>query len=86
MPKLRESPVQRMDRAFLAALKYGQTLRGDTNPDTLKIVAISKSAFYKKLKEPGKFSMAEARPLAQRYFTDRQLCEAFGVEYHGSTT
>ncbi len=83
MPKLRESPTRRMDRAFLAALRYGQAMRGETNPDTVKIVTVSTSAFYKKLKDPGTFSVMDARILAQRYFTDRQLCEAFGVEYHG---
>lgn len=86
MPKLRESPAQRTDRAFLAALKSGQVLRGDTNPDTLRLMSVKSSAFYRKLKKPENFSVGDARVLAQRYFNDRQLCEAFGVEYHGRTT
>ena len=73
MPKLRESPTQRMDKAFIAALRYGQAMIGDTNPDTVKVVTVSTSAFYKKLKNPGAFSVTDARILAQRYFNDRQL-------------
>lgn len=85
MPKLKESPTQRMNRAFLAALRAGQIMKGDTNADTLQLISVKSSAFFHRLKAPEKFSVFDARSLAQRYFSDRQLCEAFGVEYHGST-
>ncbi len=85
MPKLKETPTERMNKAFLAALRSGQIMRGDKNADTLRLVSVRQSAFFRKLKEPETFSVFDARILAQRYFNDRQLCEAFGVEYHGST-
>jgi len=85
MPKLKETPSERMNKAFLAALRSGQIMRGDKNADTLRLVSVRQSAFYHKLKEPETFSVFDARILAQRYFNDRQLCEAFGVEYHGTT-
>lgn len=85
MPKLRESPAQRMDKAFLAALRYGQTMKGETNPDTMRLMTVCPRSFYRRLKDPGLFSVTDVRILAQRYFNDRQLCEMFGVEYHGST-
>jgi len=31
------------------------------------------------------FTREELRILIPRYFNDRQLCDAFGVEYHGGT-
>ena len=85
MPKLKESPTQKMNRAFLAAVRAGQIMRGDTNADTLQLVSVAYSTFFRKLKAPETFSVFDARILAQRYFDDRQLCEAFGVEYLGST-
>lgn len=85
MPKLKESPTQRMNRAFLAAIRAGQVMTGDKNKDTIQLVSVKSSAFFHKLKAPETFSVFDARILAQRYFNDRQLCEAFGVEYHGST-
>lgn len=85
MPKLKETPTQQMNRAFLAAVRAGQIMKGDSNADTLKLVSVKYTAFFRKLKAPETFSVFDARILAQRYFNDRQLCEAFGVEYHGST-
>ena len=85
MPKLKETRIQQMDRAFLAAIRAGQIMRGDSNEDTIRLVSVSYCTFFRKLKEPGTFSMFDARILAQRYMNDRQLCEAFGVEYHGAT-
>lgn len=85
MPKLKETPTQQMNRAFLAAIRAGQIMRGDTNADTLQLVSVKYSAFFRKLKAPETFSVFDARVLAQRYMSDRQLCAAFGVEYHGST-
>lgn len=85
MPKLRESPKERMDRAFMAALRYGQALRGEKDPDTVQIMPKSRATYYAHLRNPDKFTREELRILIPRYFTDRQLCEAFGVEYHGAT-
>ena len=86
MPKLRESPTERMDRAFLAAIAAGQVLRREKNQDTLRLIGITRSTFYRKLKSPGLFSVEDARRIIQHYhFSDRQLCESFGVEYNGRT-
>lgn len=85
MPKLKETPTQQMNKAFLAAIRAGQITKGDTNADTLRLVSVAYSTFFRKLKAPETFSVFDARILAQRYMNDRQLCESFGVEYHGST-
>ena len=85
MPKLRESPKARMDRAFMAALRYGQQMRGEKDLDTAKLMPKSLSTYYKRLRDLDTFTREELRILIPRYFTDRQLCEAFGVKYHGST-
>ena len=85
MPKLRESPKVRMDRAFMAALRYGQELRGEKDIDTAKVMPKSLATYYAHLRDLDKFTREELRVLIPRYFTDRQLCEAFGEEYNGST-
>ena len=38
MPKLRDTPKTRMDRAFMAALRYGQAMRGETDKDTMRLM------------------------------------------------
>lgn len=85
MPKLKETPTQRMNKAFLAAVRAGQIVKGDKNADTIKLVSVKYATFFRKMKAPETFSVFNARILAQRYMNDRQLCEAFGVEYHGAT-
>lgn len=85
MPKLKESARVRMDRAFMAALRYGQEMRGEKDTDTAALMPKSTVTYYRHLRDLDMFTREELRILIPRYFTDRQLCEAFGVEYHGST-
>ena len=85
MPKVTLTAAQRQDRAFLAALRGGQALRGERDRDTMQCVLMPSSTYYRKVKDPGTFSVSDVRRLAQRYFNDRQLCEVFGIEYHGAT-
>lgn len=85
MPKLRASPKERMDRAFMAALRYGQELKGEKDIDTAKLLPKSLSTYYAHLRDLDMFTREELRVLIPRYFNDRQLCAAFGVEYRGST-
>lgn len=88
MPKVTLTANQRLDRAFLAALRYGQTMRGEKDIDTSKLLPRrGKASYYRMVKEPSLFALDEIRVLAQRYkFTDRQVCEFIGIEYHGSTS
>lgn len=85
MPKLRESPKARMDKAFMAALRYGQAMRGESDKDTMRLMPKSTATYYKRLRNLDGFTREELRILIPRYFNDRQLCDAFGVEYHGAT-
>lgn len=85
MPKLKASAKVRMDRAFMAALRYGQELRGEKDIDTAKLMPKSDVTYYRHIRNLDMFTREELRILIPRYFTDRQLCEAFGVEYHGAT-
>lgn len=84
MPKLKESPKQKMDRAFLAAITCGQARRGESNQDTIRLMPVSCSSYYKHLRYPDMFTREELLVLVPRYFTDRELCEAFGVEYQAA--
>lgn len=86
MPKLKQSAKVRMYRAFMAALRYGQELRGEKDADTARLMPRSTATYYKHIKNLDMFTREELRVLIPRYFTDRQLCDAFGVEYHGFTT
>ena len=85
MPKLRDTPKTRMDRAFMAALRYGQAMRGETDKDAMRLMPKSTATYYKRLHNLDGFTREELRILIPRYFNDRQLCDAFGVEYHGGT-
>lgn len=86
MPKKAVSAQERMDRELLAALAAGQTRLGDKHMDTAKYMPTCQRTFYRRLSDPKSFTIQELRILAERYrLTDYQLCQIFGVEYHGST-
>lgn len=86
MAKKATSANERMDRELLAALAAGQVRRGDSDLATSKIMPNSKSTYYQRKREPEKFTVRDLRILAQRYgFTDYQVCQIIGVEYHGCT-
>ena len=86
MPKVTLTATQRQDRAFLAALRGGQALRGERDVETSQIVPSCQKTYYNRIKKPGRFTLDDIRVLAQRYhFNDRQLCEFIGIEYHGAT-
>ena len=79
MPKLRDTPKTRMDRAFMAALRYGQAMRGETDKDTMRLMPKSTATYYKRLHNLDGFTREELRIIIPRYFNDRQLCDAFGI-------
>ena len=85
MARKMSSSTEGMDRAFRLALRLGQARYGEKNSATAQLVTVGTSSYYKKLRSPGEFRVSDARIIARRYFNDRQLCEAFGVEYHGGT-
>ena len=87
MPKKAVSTQERMDLEFQVALAAGQTRLGERDADTAQIMPNCRAVYYKRKKEPGTFTIRDLRILAKRYqFTDYQLCQIFGVEYHGRTT
>lgn len=85
MPKLRESPAQRMERVFRAAVKYGLERNGEKMADLAKEAPKSKDTVYRRMRNPGLCPMSEMLYYAPKFFNDRQLCEMFGVEYNGNT-
>ena len=86
MPRKAVSAQERMDRELLAALAAGQMRLGDKHTDTAKYMPTCQRTFYRRISEPESFTIQELRILAKRYsFTDHQLCQIIGVEYHGGT-
>lgn len=87
MPKVTLTAAQRQDRVLLAALRYGQAMRGERDVDTSRIYPACQRTFYNRIHNPSAMTLKELRFLAQRYdFSDRQLCEIIGIEYHGITS
>lgn len=88
MPRIKPlTAAERQNREFLASLRAGQARKGEKDINTAQILPSCKqAAYYKRLKQPEKFTLADLRTLAQYYeFTDYQLCLMVGVEYHGHT-
>ena len=85
MPKLKETPAQRMEWVFRAAIMYGLERRGENIEDLAKKAPQSRSTVYRRVKQPGFCTLREMLFYAPRFLNDRQLCEMFGVEYHGDT-
>ena len=86
MPKKAMSANERMNREFLAALAAGQVRRGECDSDTARLLPNCRSTYFQRKREPGRFTICDLRIIAQQYrFTDYQLCQIIGVEYHGSS-
>ena len=88
MPRVKPlTATERQDKEFLAALKAGQTRKGETNSDTAQLIPSCKErTYYIRIKNPGRFRLEDLRVLAARYgFTDRELCLMCGVKYNGGT-
>lgn len=87
MPRKAMSANERMNREFLAALRGGQARLGERDVDTAQHMPDCQwRAYYNRVKNPDRFTLADLRALAKRYnFTDYQLCQIVGVEYRGLT-
>lgn len=85
MPKMKESPCQRMDRVFRATVQYGLAINGQDMNDLVRMAPKSKSTIYKRMRTVRDCTFEEGLFYIQKFFNARQLCEMFGLEYHGST-
>lgn len=86
MPKLRESPAQRMERVFRAAIQYGLARKGQDMSDLVQMAPKCRATVYKRMRDPSHCTFDEMLLFYKQFFNDRQLCELFDVEYHGTTS
>jgi len=84
MPKLKETQAEKLGRIFRSVIAYNLAIRCEDLDDLVVRLPCVKSTFYKHLRDPMFVTVREMLCLAP-FFTDRQLCEMFGVEYHGAT-
>lgn len=84
MPKLKETSSQKMGRIFRAVIRYNLELRCEKVEDLAKRLPCKRATVYNRLRDPTTCTNREMLYLAP-FFTDRQLCEMYGVEYHGTT-
>ena len=86
MPRLKLRPNENADRELLTAIERQKTRFGYDNIKVSKFAQISPSTFYNKLRKPEGFTLKEMRLMVPRLkLTDRDVCAALGVTYHGST-
>ena len=86
MPKLRESPAQQMERVFRATIQYGLARKGQDMSDLVQMAPKCRSTVYKRMRDPSHCTFDEMLLFYKQFFSDRQLCELFDVEYHGTTS
>lgn len=84
MPRLKESQAQKMRRIFRSVIRYGLEMRGEKVKDLAAAAPIKLNTIYKRLRDPTTCTNTEMLHFA-KFFNDRQLCEFYGVEYHGAT-
>ncbi len=88
MPKtkvFKESAEERFTRVFRACSRYYLERRGEHIEDLAKIAPGCRKTVYNRMNKPLRCTSEEMLFYAPKFFSDRQLCEAFGVQYHGST-
>lgn len=83
--KIKESSEERMTRVFRAAVRYKLERRGEKIDDLAKIAPGCRKTVYNRMHNPLSCTNGEMLFYAPEFFNDRQLCEMYGVEYHGST-
>lgn len=84
MPKLKETQAQKMGRIFRAVVRYALEMRCEKVEDLTKAIPYSRATIYNRIRDPTTCTNAEMLHYA-KFFNDRQLCEFYGVEYHGVT-
>lgn len=85
MPKLKETPVQRMERVFRAAVFYGLERRAETIDDLAKRAPNARSTTYRRVRIPRTCTFEEGLFYIPKFLNDRQLCEMWGCgipRYH----
>lgn len=82
--KKQETEGERMTRIFRASMRYSMALRLEEPEEVARQTGVCTSTFYLRLRDASTLTARELLLLRDR-FTDRQLCEMFGVPYHGAT-
>jgi len=84
LKKETETDLERASRIFRAAIRYSMELRREDVSDVARQSHIGQSTLYLRLRDVTNMTVREILNLRDR-LTDRQLCEMFGVQYHGVT-
>ncbi len=65
MPKLKRSETERQNLALVAKVHYKMELYGYHPRDIAPILGISRATWYVRIKNPGKFTLAELRSISK---------------------
>ena len=84
LKKEAETDLERATRIFRAAIRYSMELRREDVQDVALQARMGSSTLYRRLTDVTHMTDRELLNMRDR-LTDRQLCEMFGVQYHGST-
>lgn len=80
MPRLRERPVDKANKAFNGHVKEYLRENESRLPELIDRVRMTKSTYYKRKEDPGTLSVAELRRFAQVCGWDaRAICEIVGI-------
>lgn len=84
MPRVKETQYEKMGRIFRAVIRYALELRCEKVEDLTKVMPCSLATIYNRLRDPTTCTNKEMIYYA-KFFSDRQLCEFYGIPYHGTT-
>lgn len=65
MPRVKRTPTEEMRCLVRAAINHHTTYKGLTNPQIIKMMGMSESAFYKKKQRPETFTLGELWDLSK---------------------
>ena len=82
MPKLKQSPNDKMDNSFRAAIASGMELSSVDAKSLASRLGIGESTLRRHRRNPSQCSLDELRSLCRLLsITPRQLCDICGVKY-----
>lgn len=86
MPKLRLTEEQRRERALMLVIARARLDNGlKDEEEAADFLGVPHTSWYRQIKDPYHYwGLAKAAEKLRRLeVTDRELCEIFGVPYHG---
>ena len=80
MPKRKLTAEEKGDKLLAGLIKKGMDMRGEKWDSVCTALRISHPTFYRRMKEPGEFTLSQLRYFVHHYgFSNQEVADIFGM-------